>query len=193
MITICCSKPSVLPFRPSKAAFALCRGLFRPTDGRLFPPLCFRHSFSDSRKYVFYCTFLPPTQPYQRPHFCRSQFHISKDFIECGNPTGFIFVKIFVHVPGSPFRLNYHQITPFSLSAIHRSVTRSCLLSSKENYQRKLSGTPRFSRYSCLAFSRSSCVGAVLYFAYNSWRTRESNFCSNPCRISFRQSSSSIR
>src|SRR5699024_2689556 len=142
---------------------------------------------------VFHRTLLPSGKPYQRPHFCRSQFHFSKDFIECGNPPGFTFVKIFVHIPGSPFRLNYHQITPFSLSAIHRSVTRSCLLSSKENYQRKLSGTPRFSRYSCLAFSRSSCVGAVLYFTYNSWRTSESIFCSSPRRISFSQASSSTR
>ena len=60
-------------------------------------------------------------------------------------------------------------------------------------YQRKSGNIPRLSRYSCRACSRSSAVGAVLYFAYNSWRTSESNFCSNPCLISFRQSSSSIR
>ena len=48
-------------------------------------------------------------------------------------------------------------------SAIHRSVARSCYRSQREVVQRKLCGTPRRSRYSCLAFSRCSSVGAVLY------------------------------
>ena len=51
----------------------------------------------------------------------------------------------------------------FSLSAIYRCVSRSCYKVIKLNcYQRKLSGTPHLSKYSCLAFSRSSSVGAVL-------------------------------
>ena len=51
----------------------------------------------------------------------------------------------------------------FSLSAIYRCVSRSCYKVIKQNcYQRKLSGTPHLSKYSCLAFSRSCSVGAVL-------------------------------
>lgn len=53
--------------------------------------------------------------------------------------------------------------TTFALSVIHRSVTRSRHSSQGEVVQRKLCGTPRRSRYSCLAFSRCSSVGAVLY------------------------------
>ena len=48
------------------------------------------------------------------------------------------------------------------------------------SYHRKSGNTPRLSRYSCRACSRSSAVGAVLYFAYSSCRTIASNFCSNP-------------
>lgn len=47
-------------------------------------------------------------------------------------------------------------------------------------YQRKSGNIPRLSRYACRACSRSSAVGAVLYFAYSSCRTIASNFCSNP-------------
>ena len=116
-----------------KSTVAPCRGLFRPTDGRLFHPFYFRsHSFSNSRQYIFYRIFVPSGKLYQCPHFCRSQFHLSENLIECGNPPGFAFVKIFVHIPGSPFWLNDHLTTPFSLSAIHRSVARSCLLSSMQ-------------------------------------------------------------
>ena len=58
------------------------------------------------------------------------------------------------------FRL---RIPDFSLSAIYRCVSRSCYKVIKQNcYQRKLSGIPHLSKYSCLAFSRSSSVGAVL-------------------------------
>lgn len=60
-------------------------------------------------------------------------------------------------------------------------------ISTKVNtcYQRKSGNTPRRSRYSCRACSRSSALGAVLYLAYSSCLTRASSFCSNPCRISF--------
>ncbi len=58
------------------------------------------------------------------------------------------------------------------------------------SHHRKSGNTPRLSRYSCRACSRSSGVGAVLYFAYSSHRTSASNFCSNPWRISSAQSSS---
>ena len=44
-------------------------------------------------------------------------------------------------------------------------------LSSRKNYHRKLSGTPRLSRYSFFARSRSSSVGAVLNFPYRSRMT----------------------
>lgn len=47
-------------------------------------------------------------------------------------------------------------------------------------YQRKSGNIQRLSRYACRACSRSSAVGAVLYFAYSSCRTIASSFCSNP-------------
>ena len=56
----------------------------------------------------------------------------------------------------------------FSLSAIYRCVARSCHKVIKQNlYQRKFSCIPHLSKYSCLAFSRSSSVGAVLNVVYN--------------------------
>ena len=77
-----------------------------------------------------------------------------------------------------------------------RSVPRSCSYKYRENfcanligeislngslsYHRKSGNTSRLSRYACRACSRSSAVGAVLYFAYSSCRTIASNFCSNP-------------
>lgn len=68
----------------------------------------------------------------------------------------------------------------FSLSAYHRSVSRSCLRYLRKTYHRKLSGTPRLSRYSFLAFSFSSSVGAVLYWEYNNRIDMESNLSINP-------------
>ena len=61
-----------------------------------------------------------------------------------------------------------------------------CGISTKVNpcYQRKSGNTPRRSRYACRACSRSSALGAVLYLAYSSCRTKASSFSSNPCRIS---------
>ena len=56
----------------------------------------------------------------------------------------------------------------FSLSAIYRCVARSCHKVIKQNlYHRKSSCIPHLSKYSCLAFSRSSSVGAVLNVVYN--------------------------
>ena len=95
----------------------------------------------------------------------------------------------------------------FALSASHRSVSRSCPCQQREidfgtnficgislkvntYYQRKSGNTPRRSRYACRACSRSSALGAVLYFAYSSCRTKASSFCSNPCRLSSSYSSS---
>ena len=66
-------------------------------------------------------------------------------------------------------------------------------LSSRKNYQRKLSCTPRLSRYSFLARSRSSSVGAVLNFPYRSRMTILSNFFSSSYLISLSQLSSSTK
>ena len=63
------------------------------------------------------------------------------------------------------------------------SVTRSRYICLRKNYHRKLSGTPRLSKYSFRAFSFSSSVGAVLYFVYNSLITIASSFFSSPCFI----------
>ena len=61
------------------------------------------------------------------------------------------------------------------------------------NYHRKLSGTPRLSRYSLRAFSFSSSVGAVLYCVYSSLITRASIFFSNALTISGSVSSCPMR
>jgi len=61
-----------------------------------------------------------------------------------------------------------YTLQTFSLSAIYRCVARSCHKVIKQNlYQRKFSCIPHLSKYSCLAFSRSSSVGAVLNVVYN--------------------------
>jgi len=68
------------------------------------------------------------------------------------------------------FFANQLPATPYkpSLSAIYRCVARSCHKVIKQNlYQRKFSCIPHLSKYSCLAFSRSSSVGAVLNVVYN--------------------------
>ena len=66
----------------------------------------------------------------------------------------------------------------------HANFIREISIKVNTCYHRKSGDTPRLSRYSCRACSRSSAVGADLYFAYSSCRTRASSFCSNPCRIS---------
>lgn len=61
-----------------------------------------------------------------------------------------------------------YTLQTFSLSAIYRCVARPCHKVIKQNlYQRKFSCIPHLSKYSCLAFSRSSSVGAVLNVVYN--------------------------
>ena len=47
-----------------------------------------------------------------------------------------------------------------------------------------------FGLYQIGVFGSSSVLGAVLYLAYSSCRTRASSFCPNPCRISSSYSSS---
>ena len=65
-------------------------------------------------------------------------------------------------------QLTGYTLQIFSLSAIYRCVARSCHKVIKQNlYQRKFSCIPHLSKYSCLAFSRSSSVGAVLNVVYN--------------------------
>ena len=71
----------------------------------------------------------------------------------------------------------------------NRCVSRICYLHWKQTYHRKLSGTPRLSKYSFRAFSFSSSVSATLYFVYNSLITKASSFCSNPFCISGKHSS----
>ncbi len=64
-------------------------------------------------------------------------------------------------------------------------MSRFChWLSKKRDYQRKLEYIPFLFKYSCLALSFSSSVGAVLYFVYNSLATKASNFYSNSLCIS---------
>ena len=65
-------------------------------------------------------------------------------------------------------QLTGYTLQTFSFSAIYRCVARSCHKVIKQNlYQRKFSCIPHLSKYSCLAFSRSSSVGAVLNVVYN--------------------------
>ena len=86
---------------------------------------------------------------------------------------------------GSPFQL-------FLVCYIQGHATL-LFLPSRKNYHRKLSGAPRLSRYSFLACSRSSSVGAVLNFPYRSRITILSSFFSNSRLISVSQSTSSIK
>ena len=107
--------------------------------------------------------------------------------ISCYNCCNLIFLLSFDYSPfiyrsckdalnqGSLLKISLlRQSTPdctlpaFSLSAIYRCVARSCHKVIKQNlYQRKFSCIPHLSKYSCLAFSRSSSVGAVLNVVYN--------------------------
>ena len=85
--------------------------------------------------------------------------------------------------------------SPFQLFLVCYIQGRATLLflPSRKNYHRKLSGTPRLSRYSFLASSRSSSVGAVLNFPYRSRITILSSFFSNSRLIFVSQSTSSIK
>ena len=107
--------------------------------------------------------------------------------ISCYNCCNLIFLLSFDYSPfiyrsckdalnqGSLLKISLlRQPTPdctlpaFSLFAIYRCVPRSCHKVIKQNlYQRKFSCIPHLSKYSCLAFSRSSSVGAVLNVVYN--------------------------
>ena len=112
----------------------------------------------------------PPISPWTAIHICH--FH----------SYNLIFL---LSLCGSPFHL-------FLVCYIQGRATL-LFLPSKKNYHRKLSGTPRLSRYSFLACSRSSSVGAVLDFPYRSRITILSSFFSNSCLISVSQSASSIK
>ena len=107
--------------------------------------------------------------------------------ISCYNCCNLIFLLSFDYSPfiyrsckdalnqGSLLKISLlRQPTPdcplpaFSLFAIYRCVPRSCHKVIKQNlYQRKSSCIPHLSKYSCLAFSRSSSVDAVLNVVYN--------------------------
>ena len=107
--------------------------------------------------------------------------------ISCYNCCNLIFLLSFDYSPfiyrsckdalnqGSLLKISLlRQPTPdytlpaFSLFAIYRCVPRSCHKVIKQNlYQRKFSCIPHLSKYSCLAFSRSSSVDAVLNVVYN--------------------------
>ena len=90
--------------------------------------------------------------------------------------------------------LPLHPNPAFFLTAIYRSVARSRQTHRmKKIYHRKLRCIPTFSRYSCLAFSLSSSVGAVLYFVYKSRFTIASNFSSKPFFICGKTSSISTK
>ena len=93
--------------------------------------------------------------------WCHSPFiyHFLRDALNQGS-----LLKIFLlRQPTTGYTLQ-----AFSLSAIYRCVPRSCHKVIKQNlYQRKSSCIPHLSKYSCLAFSRSSSVGAVLNVVYN--------------------------
>ena len=93
--------------------------------------------------------------------WCHSPFiyHFRRDALNQGS-----LLKIFLlRQP-----ITGYTLQAFSLSAIYRCVARSCHKVIKQNlYQRKFSCIPHLSKYSCLAFSRSSSVGAVLNVVYN--------------------------
>ena len=83
--------------------------------------------------------------------------------------------------------------TAFSLIVFTGACHAPVLHTEGKVYQRKLRCIPTFFRYSCLAFSLSSSVGAVLYFVYKSRLTIASNFSSKPFFISGKTSSISTK
>ena len=137
--------------------------------------------------------FLPTDHPLILPDILRSEIpyqYISRmiiNHISCYNCCNLIFL---LSLCRSPFTYHFRkdalnqgsllkdslfrQPTPgctlpaFSLYTIYRCVPRSCHKVIKQNlYHRKSSCIPHLSKYSCLAFSRSSSVGAVLNVVYN--------------------------
>ena len=113
--------------------------------------------------------------------------------------------SFFVSICPPSHKINHSHFCFLFPAALTSAILLSCLvcylqgcatplsLSSRKNYQQKLSNTPRLSRYSFLARSRSSSVGAVFDFPKRSRMTILSNFFSNSFLISFSQLSSSIK
>lgn len=81
---------------------------------------------------------------------------------------------LMVNSPCPPATGACHAPVHASREKIDFGANFICGISTKVNpcYQRKSGNTPRRSRYACRACSRSSALGAVLYLAYNSCRTR---------------------
>lgn len=73
-------------------------------------------------------------------------------------------------------------LNPFYF-AVHTISCHEIVITDRQNHHLKFSGIPTFSKYSCLAFSLSSGVPAVLYRVYNSRFTIASNFSCSPDRI----------
>ena len=135
---------------------------------------------------------LPTDHQLERPDILRSEILdqsinlMTIIHIFCYNCCNLIFLLSWCHSPfiyhfrrdalnQAPFEKFFlrqsttgYTLQTFSLSAIYRCVARSCHKVIKQNpYQRKSSCIPHLSKYSCLAFSRSSSVGAVLNVVYN--------------------------
>ena len=135
---------------------------------------------------------LPTDHQLERPDILRSEILdqsinlMTIIHIFCYNCCNLIFLLSWCHSPfiyhfrrdalnQAPFEKFFlrqsttgYTLQTFSLSAIYRCVARSCHKVIKQNpYQRKSSCIPHLSKYSCLAFSRSSSVDAVLNVVYN--------------------------
>ena len=95
--------------------------------------------------------------------WCHLSLSLHLSFPQGRPESGLPFEKFFLRQSTTGYTLQ-----TFSLFAIYRCVARSCHKVIKQNpYQRKSSCIPHLSKYSCLAFSRSSSVGAVLNVVYN--------------------------
>lgn len=79
--------------------------------------------------------------------------------------------------------------TAFSLTIFTGACHAPVIHTKGKIYHRKSRCIPTLSRYSCRAFSRSSSVGAVLYFVYESRLIIASSLSSNPILISGKTSS----
>ena len=135
---------------------------FLPTDHQLELPYILRSEILDQsislmtiiHIFCYNCCNLPSLTV---------SFSLHLSFPQGRPESGPPFEKFFLRQSTTGYTLQ-----TFSLSAIYRCVARPCHKVIKQNlYQRKFSCIPHLSKYSCLAFSRSSSVGAVLNVVYN--------------------------
>ncbi len=110
-------------------------------------------------------------------------FNLCDGYISLSYAEGFCNIISFCHFP--------YKVFPYYYLPGHDTLL---LLALKNNtYHLKSLCIPTFSKYSCLAFSFYSAVGAVLYLVYNSLFVIASSLSSNPFFIFSENSSISSK